>query len=283
MIGLLDFLGLRGLKLDAHDKLVRHQQAKYPARELLLNGWLGVYQGYQSRPVFHKAKRVVAFAGGFGTTATLFGVFDVKGFGPAASGPLPQGCPYAAQWQKECQYFYDLVELADYRDLSGRLVVEWGQGAIAWHQRPSNKTIRELLPEGRLLPRFESYLSFSLSYHELCHLLRSPGAHPDWHAPLSAVGGIYLIVAESTGQQYVGSASGSGGIWRRWRDYESSGDGGNAALKRIIADNPSEYPRGLRFSILHHFSSATPAAVAVQIEELYKKKLGSRVIGLNRN
>ncbi|HEV2246163.1 MAG TPA: GIY-YIG nuclease family protein [Terriglobia bacterium] len=283
MIGLLDFFALRGLKLGPQDKLVRHQQAKYPARELLLNGWLGVYQGYQSRRVFHKAKRVAAFAGGFGTTATLFGVFDVRGFTSAANGPLPQGCPYAAQWQRECQYFYDLAELADYRDLNGRLVIDWGKGAKSWHQRPRNKAIRELLPEGRLLPRFESYLSFSLTYQELCHLVRNRAAHQDWHGPLAAVGGIYLIVAESTGQQYIGSASGIGGIWRRWEDYESSGDGGNAALKQIIAKNPSDFPRGLRFSVLHHFSSGTTTAVAVQIEELYKKKLGSRVIGLNRN
>lgn len=283
MIGLLDFFALRGLKLERHDKLVRHQQARYPARELLLNGWLDVYQGYQSRPVFRQAKRVIAFAGGDGTTATLFGVFDVKGVRPAAAGPLPRGCLYASQWQRECRYFYDLAELTDYRDFNGRLVIDWGRATRSWHQRPSNKPVRELLPEGRLLPRFEGYLSFSLTYPELRHLIENSSAHPDWEGPLSAVGGIYLIVAESTGQQYIDSASGKGGIWQRWQDYVSSGHGGNAALKILVAGDNANFPRGFRFSVLHTFPSGTAPAKVAAIESLHKVKLGSRVIGLNRN
>lgn len=282
MIGLLDLLSLRGLKLGTDDKLVRHQQAAYPARELLLNGWLHVYQGYQSRPVFHRAKRVIAFAGGTGTTATLFGVFEVKGVKAALDGPLPADCPYAPKWQAECRYFYDLAELAEYRDLNGRLVIDWGRATRSWHQRPSNKMVRELLPEGRLLPRFEGYVSFVLTYQELRHLMNNPTAHPDWHAPLSAVGGIYLIVAESSGQQYIGSASGVGGIWQRWADYAASGHGGNAALRQLIAAD-SRFPRGFRLSVLHTFHSATAPAEVSLIENLYKLKLGSRVIGLNRN
>lgn len=282
MIGLLDILGLRGLKLGPDDKLVRHQQAAYPARELLLNGWMGVYQGYQSHPVFRQAKKVVAFAGGAGTTATLFGIFNVDGVRAASEGPLPAGCPYAANWQAECRYFYDLTELKEYRDLNGRLVIDWGAATRSWHQRPKNKPVQQLLSEGRLLPVFDVYLRFSLTHQELRHLVANAAAHPDWRDPLAAVGGIYMILAESTGQQYIGSASGAGGIWQRWSEYAASGHGNNIALRKLIARDPS-FPRGFRFSVLQTFDTAARRSDIVRLEELYKLKLGSRhVIGLNR-
>jgi hypothetical protein len=56
-------------------------------------------------------------------------------------------------------------------------------------------------------------LEFSLSHRELKELFSNEGAHRDWRASLSAVGGIYLILAEASGDLYVGSAYGEEGIW----------------------------------------------------------------------
>jgi len=73
---------------------------------------------------------------------------------------------------------------------------------------------------------------------------------------LAAVAGVYLIVDRKTGKQYVGSASGEGGILSRWRSYADTGHGGNKRLIDLAACDP---------------------------EGLYKEKLGSRAFGLNSN
>jgi hypothetical protein len=68
-LGIVELLSLRGLDADATTKLIRHQHSRYPVRELLRHGWLELYQGYQSSPIFHKTDQLVAFAGLGGTRA----------------------------------------------------------------------------------------------------------------------------------------------------------------------------------------------------------------------
>jgi hypothetical protein len=78
-------------------------------------------------------------------------------------------------------------------------------------------------------------------------LFRSEDAHLDWRSRLSAVAGVYLILAETTGRLYLGSATGAEGIWGRWRKYAATGHGGNALLKELLATDES-YPQILERS-----------------------------------
>ena len=64
-----------------------------------------------------------------------------------------------------------------------------------------NKPVIEVFPPGRVLQPFSDYLDFTLSYQELEELISNPAAHSDWHSSLSAVAGVYLILAETTGEQ----------------------------------------------------------------------------------
>ena len=130
------------------------------------------------------------------------------------------------------------------------------------------------------MPLFDDYLDFSLSYAELRELFASPDAHREWRARLEAVGGVYLILAEHTGEQYVGSASGSGGIWQRWRDYAQSGHGGNVKLQKLM-DADSAYPNSFRFSILQVTPKTISRDALLKQEAMVMDKLGSRVHGLN--
>ena len=88
----------------------------------------------------------------------------------------------------------------------------------------------EVLPAGYLLELFHDYLQFTLTHHELVHLVEHQEAHKEWRARLSAVAGVYLILATTTGKQYIGSAYGAEGIWGRWLAYARTGHGGNALL-----------------------------------------------------
>ena len=107
-------------------------------------------------------------------------------------------------------------------------------------------------------------------------------AHADWVASLSAVSGIYLILAEKTGHLYVGSAYGTGGIWARWSQYATNGHGGNAKLKELLKSDEA-YPESLRYSVLQVLPKTTTSREVMRWESQYKHKLGSRATGLNLN
>jgi hypothetical protein len=82
MIGLIDILKLSGFDPDRslHTKLVRHQDRRYPVQELRRNDWLELYQSYQAKPKFGKAKQIVSFYGLPGTRAGFYGVYRILSY-----------------------------------------------------------------------------------------------------------------------------------------------------------------------------------------------------------
>lgn len=285
-LGVLDLLILAGFDRAARAKMVRHQHDKYPVRELLRQGWFELYQAYQGDAFFDKVEYVVSFSGLTGTLARFEGVFLKRGYKRAAEGDTPPDCPWAHEWKKSCARFtgggrfYDLKRVSGFEDLEDRIIIDWGTGTRSWCQHLTNKPVVELTPKGRRLPPFDDYLEFSLSYAELKALFASPDAHREWRARLEAVGGIYLILAESTGEQYVGSASGSGGLWQRWQNYAQSGHGGNVKLRKLIAADPAS-PNNFRFSILQITPKTISRDALLKREARFMDKLGSRAHGLN--
>lgn len=198
------------------------------------------------------------------------------------TGPTLRSCEWSQKWHKS-KFFYALKRDARFHDLRHRLIIDWGRSR-SWVQNLNNKQDRfpvlEILESGRKLLPFAHYLEFSLTYNQLRDLFDNEHAHPDWRAHMSAVGGIDVILAEGSGNLYVGSATGESGVWGRWRDYANSGHGGNVHLRKLMERN-SSYPERFRFSILQILPKTMARARAHDIEELYKKKLGTRTIGLN--
>lgn len=94
------------------------------------------------------------------------------------------------------------------------------------------------------------------------------------------VGGVYLILAEKSGDQYVGSAYGANGIWGRWSAYAKVGHGGNTKLRELMSDG-LDYPKNFRFSVLQILPRTMAKNEVIKRQTLYKKKLGSRATGLN--
>ena len=280
-IGVLDLLSLCGYPANARAKLVRHQGGNYPPDDLLRRGWLEAYQCTQVRPIFDKVDYVISFVGSGGTLARFVGVFKVLGRRPGPQGVLPPGCPYV-EWLSPKHIYYDLERQPGYEDLEHRLVIEWGGGALAWHQRASNKPVIQILPPGQRTPLFRDYLEFTLTYSELRDLFAHSEANSEWRARLGAVAGVYLILATTTGHQYVGSAYGADGIWGRWAAYAASGHGGNVQLKALIASDGA-YPGAFSYSILQILSRSTARSEVLRWEARHKEKLGSGATGLNSN
>lgn len=85
-----------------------------------------------------------------------------------------------------------------------------------------------------------------------------------------------MLACPRTREQYVGSACGQEGLWGRWQSYVATGHGGNIALR---SRDPSDY----QVSILEVAGSAATTEEILAMEQLWKTKLRSRDMGLNRN
>jgi len=215
--------------------------------------------------------------------AGLYGIFENKHTHKSgADGPTPPDCPWAKEWQGRCPYFYELERVSGYESLERRLVVGWGKDGINWHKYLKNLPVLELLPDGRKLPVFEDYLEFRLSHQDLKELFAHPDAHRDWRSALESVAGVYLILAEKTGDMYVGSAYGAAGIWGRWEQYAKTGHGGNKYLIDLLNSDP-DYPGRFWFSLLQILPKSFTMTEVIKREELYKRKLGTRAHELHLN
>jgi hypothetical protein len=166
---------------------------------------------------------------------------------------------------------YDLSLVEASTPYIGRVYIEWGGSAISWVQRAHNqpKPIVEFTRDikDEVFPGYMRFIS---------NLSAIEGLPSGWLALLRAAKGIYLLTCPRTKEQYVGSAYGEEGFLGRWLSYVRDGHGGNVGLK---SRDPSDY----QVSILEVCGSALTNDDIIQIEGLWKDKLQSRDMGLNRN
>jgi hypothetical protein len=157
-------------------------------------------------------------------------------------------------------------------DLEGRLIIDWGPGLRTWIQyaERNDNVVLALLRSAHEDPPFPGFSSLMLQLSEVQTLPSS------WAAILQNARGIYLLVCPLTKEQYVGSATGTQGFFGRWTDYAENGHGGNVALTER---DPSNYT----VSILEVVGDKVSDENIIALEQIWKLKLKSRDMGLNRN
>lgn len=197
------------------------------------------------------------------------GIYGVKGrrlLEQDTPKPQAEGVDEAGNYN-----VYELAPEPRLDDLIGSLLIEWGPGERAWIQRADqqDKQITELRT-GFKEPEFPGFLNFIGSLSNLGQL---PSG---WITAFKSAKGIYLLTCPKTKEQYVGSATGEGGFWRRWQEYAQTGHGGKVALK---SRDLSDY----QISILEVAGTASTADGILRTEARWKAKLQSREMGLNRN
>lgn len=166
---------------------------------------------------------------------------------------------------------YGLTPDEQLNDLFGRVVIDWGLSERAWIQRADNQNKLVLrIDEAFREPEFPGFIQFM---QPLSAIQRLPAS---WIAILSASRGIYLLTCPKTKEQYVGQAAGHRGFFGRWLSYVGDGHGGNTGLK---SRDPSDY----QVSILEVVGTAVSAEDFISLEILWKSKLQSREMGLNKN
>lgn len=155
----------------------------------------------------------------------------------------------------------------------GKLIVKWPGLERSWYRWADRNefAVEAIAREDLLVPRMPDWQRLVVNWSEL-HLLPA-----SWCLQLREWRGVYLIIDQSDGKQYDGSACGSENIFQRWMDYSRSGHGGNRLLKGRI-------PANFRFSILERTSPDMPSEQVVSIEISWKDRLRTRAPdGLNDN
>lgn len=191
---------------------------------------------------------------------------------PAGDVPADWDDPLSGRDAEGLKHYelYALRPVEALAGYAGKLTVEWGPGARSWNQRAASKDKPVLeLRERFVEPSFPGYPSLVVRLSDLDAL------PADWIGALAAARGVYLLTCPRTREQYVGSACGQDGFLGRWRGYASDGHGGNVALK-------SRAPEDYQVSILQLAGSEDAGAI-LAMEALWKRKLQSREMGLNRN
>jgi GIY-YIG catalytic domain len=258
-------------------RLLRHQDTRYPGRRSPLALWRDDrdrFERYQATQSFGDAAHLAApvWASFVGTPdkQTLF----VGLYSSELVGPLPEDRPHPITDGIEPAGSCNLYRLTPRQELdsfAGRLWIEWGPGYRAWIQRADRR--EKLVVELRRSFEEEPFPGFAELVLSLSQIDSIPST---WAAALSAAKGIYLLTCPRTREQYVGMASGAGGFLSRWREYFSTGHGGNVGLK---SRDPSNY----RVSILETVGNTATLDELLKLESRWKDKLQSREMGLNRN
>jgi hypothetical protein len=265
---LLDLHQFERFRNDESVKVLRHKDSKRDLWELRKKGKFEYYQNGQRWDVFGSACYVISFIAERNSYAKFVGVWEV----------------ISKQKKKTKGYRYWTKELPAFEDLEGRLIVRWGDGTRSWAQwlhSQGNKDVVELLPRSKVMG-FPGYYNIAVSYNELAKMVNNPDSNREWKRMLSSISGVYLVLDQRSGKQYVGSAYGSGGIWARWRSYVKSPSGGNALLKKLLKRSPARY-ENFQFSIMRVLEPNETKNEVIGQEVLTKKKLGSRAFGLNSN
>jgi hypothetical protein len=226
------------------------------------------YQCVQGKPRFRLGGWIVSFVcSRFGETIFV-GLYRVKSRGPIDHPDAL--CPLGEHSVADC-HFYELEKVDVLRDLEGKLIVDWGLGALSWVQNAhaQDKPIIELRRRKSELP-FPGFNTFSWPVRALTTVPR------EWHNTLASSNGVYLLIELEHGHQYIGSTYNSEGFWGRWMSYCTNGHGGNEGLK-LVANK--EY----QVSVLEVASSSANKEDIVALEQKWKERLLTRRFGLNRN
>jgi hypothetical protein len=290
-VDLSDLLGIEGVAVEPSSICLMRHTDRELGDYLLDPSVFRFYTSVQKRGRLDRHRYVMAFVVN-GAGKTIFrGMYEIYGKSPLSpehlrSLFLPEHL--IAQYKSLCKSdeydFYSINPAPFLSPYEGRLVIDWGKANIVWFQTFSSerpKKVLEILPEGFFRP-FDGYSAVSLTRPELEFLYANENANLEWAGHLSRVSGIYLILDERKGDQYIGSASGRRGIWGRWSNYFDDPSGGNMMLKSILENEPDAY-KHFRYSILEVMPGNSVTSEVIAKETLYKKMLGTRAHGLNLN
>lgn len=265
-------------------RLIRHKDSR---KEKIIGGKIyenslydiylyenDAFMTYQSEQLVKKFKNVdyiVSFIGEESTASRFVGVYKNNG--------ILQILP---DYKGESLARFDIQEISGFELLKERVIIDWNN-PVQWLQHynamPVIRIDRGLMENN--LPVFVRYEDVMLNYTQLKTIINSN--NPEWKSRLESCNCIYLILDKSNGKQYVGSTYNTKGIWGRWSEYAKTGHGNDVELKRCIDSDPKYAEKNFQWCILETLPIKILQDQAIERESLYKRKLGTRIYGHNKN
>lgn len=265
-------------------RLIRHKDSR---KEKIIGGKIyenslydiylyenDAFMTYQSEQLVKKFKNVdyiVSFIGEESTSSRFVGVY--KNNGILQMLPDYKGGSLAR---------FDIQEISGFELLKERVIIDWNN-PVQWLQHynamPVIRIDRGLMENN--LPVFVRYEDVILNYTQLKTIINSN--NPEWKSRLESCNCIYLILDKSNGKQYVGSTYNTKGIWGRWSEYAKTGHGNDVELKKCIDSDPKYAEKNFQWCILETLPIKILQDQAIERESLYKRKLGTRIYGHNKN
>jgi hypothetical protein len=276
-------------------RLVRHQMKDWSGFNSMLRfnkHVLKVFTAEQGNDIFSSHRLILVFVSMPGGRALLSGAFVNHGLISRDAFKLIQGYDEYTQYRKSidlteqshAEFFYELQVCQELAELFDRLIIDWGGANISWYQNKIDKDICQIMAPG-FVKIFPGWDEVNITHQELCAIIQNPDGNPDWAQFLKSHDGVYLILDNATGRQYVGSATGEQtGLWGRWAGYAKTGHNSNKLLEELLIERGDMHKRNFTFSLHHVFARGAATKKDVLFyESLLKKKLGSRAFGLNAN
>ncbi len=226
------------------------------------------YQSHQATENFCNVDYIVSFIGENGQESRFVGVF--------------KNCGHVAVDEKTSMF--DFQEVKGFEILTERVIINWGESAISWHQWWKNDKEVTRIDKGisnDKVPPFIRYEDVVLNYEQLKRIIDTQNS--EWKSKLEACNCIYLILDKSNGKHYVGSTYNKQGIWGRWGVYAETGHGNDISLKELLDKDPLYAQKYFQWSILEILPLNIVDTVAIDRESLYKEKFGTRDFGYNNN
>ena len=182
---------------------------------------------------------------------------------------------------------YDAVEVKEYEQYFGRLVVEYHNPCRTMGRKYENVMdeleVVQILNEQYTGNEFPGYENVRLSYPLLKNIVDRQ--LPGWVDALRNQKAVYLITDTKTGKMYVGSAtSQTGMLLQRWSNYIADGHGGNKALKELVKKQGFDYVKeNFQYSILENYNARMDDEYILRRESWWKETLRTREFGYNKN
>ena len=182
---------------------------------------------------------------------------------------------------------YDAVEVKEYEQYFGRLVVEYHNPCRTMGRKYENVMdeleVVQILNEQYTGNEFPGYENVRLSYPLLKNIVDRQ--LPGWVDALRNQNAVYLITDTKTGKMYVGSAtSQTGMLLQRWSSYAADGHGGNVELRELVKQQGFDYVKeNFQYSILENYNARMDDGYILKRESWWKETLCTRTHGYNKN
>lgn len=269
--------------------VMRHRPSERPLRKALR--WLAaenhdLYNAYQCthsekvEKALGRATHLVSFIAHGAGKALFVGVYKMDGWKDITSAQYRARKEYVdlcrlgmtESTSSRTRRLFSLSRGPQLGDWIGKLVIDWpGPERSWWRWAARNRFgISAIHDENQLVNKMPPWNDLVLEWTQIETLPAS------WRTAIAQWRGIYVILDKACGKSYVGSAYGDDNILGRWRGYAKSGDGGNVDLK-------GRDPMRFQFAVLERVSPDLPAEQVIELENTWKKRLGTREFGLNKN